>query len=214
MSNINDILVEAAIKKIERLLKTKPLSEALQIVKEDYELNDEETNKIDDILSKNDGEVTDDEDTNTGVSSSSVTIDHTSYVIYFESEEELSDSIGRLMYNRIPWEEQSSEGKNFIKFKNDVDLSKAIKILTKYNFIADADISIASICFDNMDDFKKVLNFIKKNDMYYDIKIGEINTSPTEVTPTEFDALNKRNSIDINVDEFPEHRNITVRKKW
>lgn len=212
MTKINSVLIEAATNKIISLYNNSniPLSKVIQIVKEEYELNEEETDKINDILSDDND---DNDDASNDIDTNNI-LDKNDYIIYFNDEDELSDAIGRLMYNRIPWEEQSSDDRFYIKFKNDVDLTKAIKILSKYDFISDKDVSIAVINFDNIDDFKKVMSFIKKNEIYYDIKTSEDNFSDTIKTPTEFDAISKRKNLDLNYDEDSSNRIITVRKKW
>lgn len=86
--------------------------------------------------------------------------------IYFTFPDEVDDATGMLMYQNVPWESKGTDDKNYIQFANDEVLSNAMKALgRKYDFV-DNDVKIVgSINFDNIADYKKVLDFMQKQKM-------------------------------------------------
>lgn len=100
--------------------------------------------------------------------------------IYFTVPEEVDDATGVLMYQNVPWESKGSDDKNYIQFANNEVLSNAMKALgRRYDFV-DNDVKIVgSINFDNISDYKKVLDFMQKQKMLINY------TDPSELDEIE-----------------------------
>lgn len=201
MTKKNNIIIEMAMKYYENKLSNHDKKDAISILKEHYQLSEEEEKIIDDEIKEksqfDNPELESIKDTNED------------RILFFSSEEEMDDSIGRLMYNRVPWESQSNIS-NSIKFSTDEDLKKAIKVLSKFNFIKSENNIKATITFDNIEDYKKVYSYITKNDMFT-IGNSELDFSYDKSDKDDFLAINKKNksSFDPNIDT-----NISVRKIW
>ena len=208
MTKKNYLLIEMALEKIYSLVSNKKtLSESIDMASKEYHLSEEEKDEINKVLDKaSKSDYEDDFDVVDDI------IQKPDYVIYFDSEEDLSNSIGRLMYNKVPWTEQISDKRYGIKFGNQEDLDKAIKVLKNYEFISDNDISVASIVFDDIEDFKTVMEFITKNQMHYDVNNKDVTMSAVQSIPTEFDAIIPiKKELDYD-NSF--NRSILIKKIW
>ena len=184
MTGISKIVVEVATKNIKKLLKEgASYEDAMSKIKEEYGLTEDEASKVDDIISDeqtNDDEV---EEVKDG-----------EYILYFQDEDGLDDSIGRLMFNRIPWEYQGTINDKFgIKFKDEETLKKAIKLLNKFKVVRDEFTPLAKIEFDDYDAFKSAVNFLKRDNEIYLVD-GESNKDISEILPVEstFKTMNKK----------------------
>lgn len=208
MTKKNYLLIEMALEKIYSLVSNKKtLSESIDMASKEYHLSEEEKDEINKVLDKaSKSDYEDDFDVVDDI------IQKPDYVIYFDSEEDLSNSIGRLMYNKVPWTEQISDKRYGIKFVNQEDLDKAIKVLKNYEFISDNDISVASIVFDDIEDFKTVMEFITKNQMHFDVNNKDVAMSAVQPIPTEFDAIIPiKKELDYD-NSF--NRSILIKKIW
>lgn len=144
--------------------------------------------------------------------------------IYFTVPDEIDDATGLLMYQNIPWESKgSTEEKNYIQFGNNETLNSAMKALNrKYDFV-DNDVKIVgSINFDNVDDYKKVLDFMMKQGMLVnftdpseldDIAISEESDDENNNDGTSVVAKPKNKLEKADPHKFKTFRSSIVRQK-
>ena len=186
MTNISNIVVEVATKNIRKLLKEgASYEDAMNKIKEEYGITEDEESKIDDIIS--DEQIND-------IKQDNDIIKDGEFILYFQNEDELDDSIGRLMFNRIPWEFQGIiNDKNAIKFKDEDTLKKAIKLLNKFKVVRDEFTPLAKIEFDDYDAFKEAINFLKRDSGIYLVD-GESDKDISEILPVvdSFKTMNKK----------------------
>jgi hypothetical protein len=86
--------------------------------------------------------------------------DHT---IEFTNPDDLEAAVGVLMYKGIPW---INKGTNFMVFDGPDSVAKAQEALNRrWDFVNHEDRTVAFIEFDNLEDYKKVLDFIASKKM-------------------------------------------------
>lgn len=204
MSKYSTIIVETAVIDVRKLMTKMSKESALKIVKEHYSLTEDEEDKIDDILDDSEPKDT------SNLDSSEEPVDNESgdYVIYFETEDDLDDAVGRLMFNRVIWKEQGEiDGRFKISFQDDKSLRRALKVLRKSQYVQDDFVPVAAIYFDNYDEFQKVANYIRKNDMYIEDTSFDGSVSETESLENVYLAVPTKNK-DISTST------LAVRKTW
>lgn len=147
------IIVEAALKNIHKLVTHgKDINESFSYVCNELLLTEDEKKDVESLLKDEKKPSKDNPYPNS---------------IYFTVPDEIDDATGVLMYQNVPWDSKgSNDEKNYIQFSDDETLAKAMKALgRKYDFV-DNDVKvIGSISFDNISDYKKVLDFMLKNGM-------------------------------------------------
>lgn len=204
MSNYSTIIVETAVNDVRKLMNKTSKDMALKIVKEHYSLTEDEENKIEDILNDQEQEDT----SNSDNSETSIEPESGEYVIYFDSEDELDDAVGRLMFNRVIWKEQGDiDGRFKISFQDDKALRRALKVLRRSQYVQDDFVPVAVIYFDNYEEFQKTANYIKKNDMYIEDSTFDGSISDSESVNNVYLAVPTKNK-DI------ETNTLAVRKTW
>ncbi|MNK39759.1 hypothetical protein D3C87_583790 [compost metagenome] len=86
-----------------------------------------------------------------------------SNVINFKSPEEVEQASGMLMYKNIPWR-MKSINPGFLSFDNQEALMEAKEALKRrWDFLEDQNRTVANIEFDNLDEYNKVLDFIRRS---------------------------------------------------
>jgi division protein CdvB (Snf7/Vps24/ESCRT-III family) len=88
-------------------------------------------------------------------------------VIYFETQEQLDEAVSNLMERGIAWSNKSvNEAKPYVQFADDAALSEAQSALRrKYDFVESRQRLVASVQFDNLDDYSKVLEYMRRQGM-------------------------------------------------
>ncbi|AXH72730.1 MAG: hypothetical protein [Caudoviricetes sp.] len=215
MSNQNNIirsilLTEAEEKIRERVKKGEKLDTALKEISDDMELSDDETNDLQSVF-------------NEPQKALSTPDNPYPNAIYFNNPEDVDSAVGVLMYNNIPWDSKNSEDGSYIQFGDQASLSKAITSLNrKWDFIDNKKDNIASISFDNIADYKKVLDFITKSGMFInfdnsieldeDVSIDK--KTPIDTNGRSFRAENKKIKEKIDPIKNKEQRSLVVRKRY
>lgn len=210
MSKINYILIEAALERILKLSQeNKNLQESISMASKEYRLSEDETKTINDIITKASIEPSNIED---DFDVTQTIIQKPEYIIAFDDEKELNESIGRLMYNRIPWDSICHQTHR-IFFGSNEDLMKAIKVLKSYEFVSSSNLYVGNIFFDDIDNLKKVIDFMTKNDMFIEPQIKDATMVTGELETTSFDAKMPSNT-EMDIDNNAAHRSIFCRKIW
>lgn len=87
----------------------------------------------------------------------------TDNVLNFKDQEEVEQAAGILMYKSMPWRMKSTSPA-FISFDNAESLNKAKDALKRrWDFLENIDRTVAVIAFDNLDEYKKVLDYIERS---------------------------------------------------
>lgn len=208
MIKYSNILIEVATREA-RLMRSKVTKEeALATVKDYYNLTESETSEIDDILDADEDSDSNIDSTDSDTDEGNTTPVPSDFIIYFDSEDDLDDAVGRLMFNRVIWKEQGEfEGRYRIVFKDDKSLNKALKILRRSLFVQDDFTPVAAIYFDNLEEFQKTTSFMRKNDMYVEDSNFDGSLTDTESMEQVFLAVPAKKSDVITT-------NIAVRKTW
>jgi hypothetical protein len=160
-------------------------------------------------------------------------------VICFKTSADVDTAASILMLNKVPWRIKSTQP-CFISFDNPACVSNARNVLSrKWDFVESENRNVATISFDNLDEYNKVLAFIRKNGFAVDTSgvemLGEdlsdelaekIKKRPKDNKIEEFDISAKNHKFDAlskndSVLESPDfshtnkqHRSIKIRKKW
>jgi hypothetical protein len=83
--------------------------------------------------------------------------------IKFHNAEELETALGVLMYKGIPWVNKTD---TYINFEDANVVAKAHDALKRrWDFVNNADRTVAVLEFDNLEDYQKVLDFIATKNM-------------------------------------------------
>lgn len=150
MSVITEMAIEAIVKHSEK--RNISLDESFKVISDSMMLTEDEKKDVADGLKDNKKTTKENPYPNS---------------IYFTVPDEIDDATGMLMYQNVPWESKgATDEKNYIQFANNDTLSSAMKVLgRKYDFV-DNDVKIVgTINFDNVSDYKKVLDFMLKQGM-------------------------------------------------
>lgn len=92
-----------------------------------------------------------------------------SNIITFKGSEQVEQASGILMYKKIAWKIKSTNPP-FISFDSPTDLNEAKDALKRrWDFLEDANRTVAVIEFDNLDEYNKVVDFIKKSNMIVEL---------------------------------------------
>jgi hypothetical protein len=158
-------------------------------------------------------------------------------VITFKGAEQVEQASGILMYKKIAWRIKSANPA-FISFDSPSELLEAKDALKRrWDFLEDANRTVASIEFDNLDEYNKVLEFIKKSHMIVELadtdnlsedimdelsKPLEEGGKPRRIKDTDIAPKNhayqaiekKRDQTDDISGGNQDSRAIKVRKKW
>lgn len=156
------LLEEAEYKVREKVKKGKKQDEAIKEVSDDMELADNESNALQNIFDK-------------PVTPLSTADNPYPNSIYFNDPSDINSAVGVLMYNNIPWDSKGVDEQNpYVQFSNQDSLSKAMSALgRKWDFINNKQDNVATISFDNVSDYKKVLDFIMKTGMFVNFDTAE-----------------------------------------
>lgn len=233
MKNIifETLLLEAE-KEVKKLVKKgKSRKEATKKVAEDMGLDDEETGALSDRV----------EALPVAAMPAPADLAPDANVIHFKSPEEVDQASGILMYKNLPWRMKSTNP-GFISFDNEEMLMEAKDALKRrWDFLEDQNRTVATIEFDNLDEYNKVLDFIRRSNftvvptsnenLSEDIldelaeaagktkggKAKKINESDIVAKGHAYKAVTKGFS-QLNEDNFsPNNRSdraVKVRKKW
>lgn len=126
--------------------------------------------------------------------------------ILFDGDD-VEAATGILMYKSIPW---ASKDQDQITFDNVEDLDRAKSVLARRWDFVDSDPQIvASIEFDNLDDYEQVLDFIKSKKLLVDV-MGT-NTLPVEETEKNIEFRAVKKSLEPN---FENANKLRLRKRW
>lgn len=160
------LILEATARVSKLARKGTTLEEAIQRVAEDMELDGPETAELkvrakkapkpkmveDDLDAAMDELSKDDKEEESSSNS-----------IIFNTPEELETAVGVLMYKGIPWVSKSEKS---VEFQTAEEVQKAKDALNRrWEFIADQPRVVATIDFDNLEDYSKVLDFIASKRM-------------------------------------------------
>ena len=162
-------------------------------------------------------------------------------VIHFKSPEEVDQASGILMYKNLPWRMKSANP-CFISFDTEAALMEAKDALKRrWDFLEDQNRTVASIEFDNLDEYNKVLDFVRRSNFTVvptentnlsedildelatvagETKSGrakKINESDIVAKSHAYKAVTKGYS-QLNTDNFSPNnrsdRSVKIRKKW
>ena len=165
----------------------------------------------------------------------------TANVIGFKNPEEVEQAAGILMYKSIPWRIKSTTP-CFISFDDDSSLNEAKEALKRrWDFLESQNRTVASIEFDNLDEYNKVLDFIRRSNFTTvgsetsslsedimdelaskaaetkNVRAKKINEDDIRAKGNAYEAVAKGFS-ELNQKNFsPNNRNnrsVKVRKKW
>lgn len=159
-------------------------------------------------------------------------------VIGFKNPEEVEQAAGILMYKSIPWRIKSTSP-CFISFDNSNVLAEAKDALCRrWDFLESANRTVATIEFDNLDEYNRVVEFIRKNNLtaqanpnsklsedIMDELVSTVSKNKgKKVSPTDISARNHayeavaKGYSKINEDNFAANdkscRSLKIRKKW
>lgn len=139
--------------------------------------------------------------------------------IYFKNSDDVDSAIGVLMYNNIPWESKDED--SYIQFNDQDTLEKAMKALNrKWDFIDNKRNNVATISFDNISDYKKVLDFINRSGMFInfdeDVKLDkeDDDTSKEDNNGRSFKSEPKKIKEKIDPQKNKDQRALVVRKRF
>lgn len=210
---IRDVILKEAEELVrERVKKGDNLDKALNEISDDMELTDDETEDLNNIFIEPEKPLSTPE--NPFPNS-----------IYFNDPDDVNSAVGVLMYNNIPWDSKGTGGDNsYIQFNDQNSLSKAMTSLNrKWDFIDNNRDNVASISFDNISDYKKVLDFINKSGMFVnfdstteldeDTALSE-KDKPLDYTGRSFKAECKKIKEKIDPVKNKDQRSLIVRKRF
>lgn len=210
---IRDVLLKEAEELVrERVKKGDKVNDALNEISDDMELTDDETEELNNVFIEPEKPL-------------STPDNPYPNSIYFNDSDDVDSAIGVLMYNNIPWDSKSTGGEDgYIQFTDQNSLSKAMTSLNrKWDFIDNNRNNVASISFDNISDYRKVLDFINKSGMFVNfdntIELDE-DESLSEKEKTidysgrSFRAENKKIKEKIDPLKNKDQRSLVVRKRF
>lgn len=226
---ILETLLAEATKKVSKLVKKgKDRKDAVKEVAEDMDLTDVETDELETRIEA----IPADE------MPSLADLKPEANVINFTNPDEVEQASGILMYKSIPWRVKSVNPP-FISFDTKDELVEAKDALKRrWDFLEGCNRTVGVVEFDNLDEFEKVLDFIRRSgfmtentpsdDLAEDI-LDEL-AAPAEdkkprrikesdIVPKDhaYKAVPKNHSVvnDGTFDPQSRHnRSIKVRKKW
>lgn len=150
--------------------------------------------------------------------------------MHFGSEDDLDTAAGMLMYKNCPWKTKSKDnGQLLIEFDDRDTLEEAMGILKrKFEFVEQGMRRVGVVEFDNLADYGKVMEFMKKQGMMIetadmgpldeDIDLQEKTLQEIEgaaIPPRAFAARLKSGDVsELNVVEDQSARAVVVRKRW
>lgn len=157
---IFESLVEEARSRTLVLTKRgKPLSEALAIVSEEMSLESDEVAEVEHRIKKA-PPVVKEKAPQPIIEEEPVSTKNT---VYFDSLDEMETAMGVLMYKGIPWE---TKGTDHLVFSSAETVKKVQEALSRrWSFFDSEPRNVASIHFDNMEDFRKVVDFMASKKM-------------------------------------------------
>jgi hypothetical protein len=159
-------------------------------------------------------------------------------VISFKNPEEVEQAAGILMYKGIPWRIKSPNP-CFISFDDSKVLSEAKEALARrWDFLESANRTVATIEFDNLDEYNRVVEFIRKNnltaqanpnstlseDISDELVASVAKNKGKKIAPVDICAKNQayeavsKGYSKVNEDNFASNdkncRSLKIRKKW
>lgn len=166
------LLAEASFRVAEKTITGISIDEAIHEVAGEMELDKSEINELTTRAKKaprakpvvedddsDEGDHTDHEDTEEPEDDAG----EPSNSLVFNTPEELDTAIGVLMYKGIAWTGKSGNG---VSFENTEDVKKAKEALgRRWDFINSNPRVVATLQFDNLEDYSKVLDFIASKKM-------------------------------------------------
>ena len=175
---LHALLEEAEYKVREKIKKGKSQGESIKEVSSDMKLENDETEELENIFNN---------------PSKPVATEDNPYPnsIYFNDPSDINSAVGVLMYNNIPWDSKGVDTDTpYIQFNDQESLSKAMNSLgRKWDFVNNKQDNVASISFDNVSDYKKVLDFILKSGMF-------VNFSDSQGLDEDVNQVEKEKVID------------------
>lgn len=146
--------------------------------------------------------------------------------IHFGSEDDLDTAAGMLMYKSCPWKSKD-KAELLIEFDDRDTLEEAMGLLKrKFEFVEHGKRRVGVVEFDNLADYGKVMEFMKKQGMMIecqdmgaldeDIDLQEkLVVEGGALPPRSYAARQKGSSaVDLNVVEDQSARAVVVRKRW
>lgn len=209
---IRDVLLKEAEELIrERVKKGDKLDDALNEISDDMELTDDESNDLNNIFIEPEKPL-------------STPDNPYPNSIYFNDPDDVNSAVGVLMYNNIPWDSKGYSDDNYIQFSDQKSLEKAMTSLNrKWDFIDNNRNNVATISFDNISDYKKVLDFINKSGLFVnfdssteldeDVSLSE-KDKPVDHSGRSFKAESKKIKEKIDPIKNKDQRSLIVRKRF
>jgi hypothetical protein len=148
--------------------------------------------------------------------------------MHFASEDDLDSAAGMLMYKSVPWKSKSKDGGEYLVEFDDADtLKEAMGVLKrKFDFVEHGKRRVGVVEFDNLADYGKVMEFMKKQGMMIesadmgpldeDIDLQEQMNEELggSVGARSYAAKPKGLAGEFNVVEDSAARAVVVRKRW
>lgn len=161
----NNYVIESAVEVV-RMKKKEgiPEDKALLSTKDEFDLNEDEFNVVKNSINSprkthelDQKEITTDNDIPLSIK--------------FSSEDDASKAIGILMYKEIPWKSKEIINPDvYIVFDNIDRFNDAVKVLSrKWDFVEKEPRVVARIDFDNLNDFKQVIQYMNKIGLFVEI---------------------------------------------
>jgi len=147
----------------------KPLSEAIQIVAEDMDLNKPEVEELKTRVKKAPKPKVAEDEVDLEAAMDDFDCDDADVqeskdnTIAFDSDEELETAMGVLMYKGIPWTHRDITSVSFMTPDHVRQAHEALK--RRWDFVNHDERTVAVIEFDNIEDYQKVLDFIASKRM-------------------------------------------------
>lgn len=151
--------------------------------------------------------------------------------ILFDNEEDLDQATGILMYKGIPWQAKEKDaGCCRITFDDQTTLKEAQAVLKRrYDFVESTTRKVGIVEFDNLADYSKVLEYMKRQGMMIECNEGATLDEDAEIQEALAIELGEdasavargysarsKNSEAVNLDVFENAsaRSVTIRKRW
>jgi hypothetical protein len=161
------LLAEASFRVAEKTITGVNIDEAISEVSAEMELDSVETSELTARVKKapkpKAKPVIEDESDDSNVEDIIDSSDELNNTIEFDSEEELETAMGVLMYKGIPWVNRGTTSVTFMTPDQVREAHEALK--RRWDFINRETRTVACICFDNIEDYSKVLDFIASKNM-------------------------------------------------
>lgn len=172
LTPISKLILESLLIGAEELVERKKKrgkdeEEAISEVSDEMLLNSYETDKLTDRVKNKPVENSDTTTQNADMSVKPLSI-------YFENTDELGQAVQILMDRAIAWNAQGTDGsRSYVQFSEEDHLLHAQNALQRrWNFVENNKRLVADVQFDNLSDYNKVMEFMRRQGMLLEFNQG------------------------------------------